>query len=1516
MKYKLLFFSLISVFYLNGQTVNYQFTKDQHQKEIIGYFTNWDAWKGTNHGVPVGFFNQLNIDYSQYTILNWSFFGVAKDGSLHSGDFRNQNIHQPGQVQEPAAMFNADIYSSWDLWLRDGELEILQYLPNDLDTKPNNPLFWAYQDYGYKGNGSGWIHTDGSTGSYPLPLPKPNGKKGLIALAHDNNVKVMASIGGWSMCKHFPEMAADSVKRNKFIQDCVTLINDYDFDGIDIDWEFPGPFSGMNFTGTNADYANFTTLMSELRTAIGPNKLISAAFNADPAKLAGFNWNSLNTTMDYYNMMTYDMHGGWSNKAGHNSPLYPYTNQETAGLSWNTTFQFLVNKGISPSKINMGVGFYGRGVVTDGTASLNAPTKKVLKNVNPDGSVQTAADYTNWNSFDGTPNYDYIINNMSGWNYHWDNEAKVPYLTNGNYFLSYDNEASVTEKAKYVDSNNIAGVIVWQVFGDLNPGGVTATYSNKLPHAPSTTAPLVNTLNKVFSGNYVPTNLPPSITFQSPTQDTNIAQDTFSSVLVNVTIEDIDGSISNTSFQMNGQPVTFTQTGNTYSYQLMPNIYGAYTFHVSATDNDTTTSSDSLVITITNDSVNNGSISHIMTSTLWDQFFPNRYGVGSNTAGSDDFYSYNNFVEAINRMSNIKIKFERRCGTNTYKITRIDKSTLNTVVIREDAGFVTSNASIITKEVDYGSFGNDGTLENQQREIMAFLANISQETTGGWATAPGGQYSYGLYFNEESGYSNSGNIGYVDASSTLYPPTSGKSYHGRGPIQLSWNANYGQVSAFLYGDKQILLDNPENVLLDGAIAFQTAIWFWMTPQYPKPSAHDIMVENWQPTSTQVSAGIVPGFGATVNIINPAIECNSGTEAQKVLGRIAHFDRYTDIIGIGMALDGSDNPTELGCANMSPFQIDVNECNTVIGIAFSSPNNGDTIAINIGDSIPLNLNVSDPNNALTSIQVVVSGNTFVGSTGQWIPTAFGNYTLTATAQNAGSAITDVISVTLIDASLATGCEGINTWTTTDIYATSGQQVVYSNKLYENKWWTQNEAPGSNAVWEYIRTCGTDTSTNNIAPVISAIVPADSGLITQAIFAPISINFNALDADGSIQSTTVTINGNPVVFTSSGNTYSASFTPTNYGVQQLSITVMDNDNASSTNQSIFTVSSSAINQIPVITSVIPSNASVISQTNFSSITISFDATDSDGTIQSVSATVNGTTLTLSNSGNTYSSNYLPTAFGPHNLSISIMDNDSASVTHQSNFTVNADTSSCTVTTWQAQVYATPNTQVSLNNRIYENQWYAAANETPGVDNVWSFISYCSGGPNLSASCGYEVWDTNSVYATVGTQVFYNGKIYENKWWVTNEAPDALIAWDYVEDCTPTSAAHIDPNYGGSNINNWDANHVYSNTGEQVIYKGNLYKNKWTVSGERPDALIRWKKVGVSKSYVSPNPATTFINVISEKEIATMKVLNVYGKLILNTTRTQIDISNLRSGLNFIHIQYLDGSEETIKFMKSNN
>jgi chitinase len=125
--------------------------------------------------------------------------------------------------------------------------------------------------------------------------------------------------------------------------------------------------------------------------------------------------------------------------------------------------------------------------------------------------------------------------------------------------------------------------------------------------------------------------------------------------------------------------------------------------------------------------------------------------------------------------------------------------------------------------------------------------------TGGWPTAPGGPYAWGLYFTQEVGCEGGAYTGYC-AAVPEYPCEPDKTYHGRGPIQLSYNYNYnyGQAGRAL---GLPLLATPELVSTDGAVAFKTALWFWMTPQSPKPSAHAVMTGGWTPRPrTRPSAG--------------------------------------------------------------------------------------------------------------------------------------------------------------------------------------------------------------------------------------------------------------------------------------------------------------------------------------------------------------------------------------------------------------------------------------------------------------------------------------------------------------------------------------------------------------------------------------------------------------------------------------------------------------------------------------
>lgn len=249
----------------------------------------------------------------------------------------------------------------------------------------------------------------------------------------------------------------------------------------------------------------------------------------------------------------------------------------------------------------------------------------------------------------------------------------------------------------------------------------------------------------------------------------------------------------------------------------------------------------------------------VLPQKIYEELFPNRLGSpewykvakGKEYFKEDqsDYFSYDHLIAAVTEVSNLKLKVSTRKGVNSaQEIHRLDKDARIETLISRSAEFNSPDnlkKKIETVVIDFGTFLKEGFKKDRKRELAAFLANLAHETGGGWATAPGGELKWGLFWNENiAGRTGVNESAFVDeASSALYPGVTGKRYYGRGPIMLSWNFNYGLFSSIIYGDKNVLLSNPEIVAADGKVGFMTAILFWMTPQAPKPSAHDVIVTN-------------------------------------------------------------------------------------------------------------------------------------------------------------------------------------------------------------------------------------------------------------------------------------------------------------------------------------------------------------------------------------------------------------------------------------------------------------------------------------------------------------------------------------------------------------------------------------------------------------------------------------------------------------------------------------------------
>jgi predicted chitinase/chitodextrinase len=177
-----------------------------------------------------------------------------------------------------------------------------------------------------------------------------------------------------------------------------------------------------------------------------------------------------------------------------------------------------------------------------------------------------------------------------------------------------------------------------------------------------------------------------------------------------------------------------------------------------------------------------------------------------------------------------------------------------------------SYAGLIDAVKKYPAFTGTGSDTIRKQEAAAFLANINHE-------------SGGLVYVEEINQANWPL--YCDRSQPYGCPAGQSAYHGRGPIQLSWNFNYKAAGDALGID---LLNNPDRVKNEASIAYQTAVWYWMTQRGPGTmTPHDAMVNS-------------RGFGETIRSINGSLECNGGNPAQ-VQSRVTAYQRFAGILGV-------------------------------------------------------------------------------------------------------------------------------------------------------------------------------------------------------------------------------------------------------------------------------------------------------------------------------------------------------------------------------------------------------------------------------------------------------------------------------------------------------------------------------------------------------------------------------------------------------------------------------------------
>jgi chitinase len=284
-----------------------------------------------------------------------------------------------------------------------------------------------------------WPDIDGSIVSWESGVDTA-----LINTTHRAGRKILLSFGGVGATPtaNFSTVLSDPNVRQTFINNIITRLLTYQYDGVDLDWEGPAG---------RADMTNEVLFVQQLRPALqalDPQRLLTMAIPISNYSGQWHDYLSLEPFVDWFNAMEYDIHGSWSSVAGHNAPLYAGTDptSDPDRFSVDQSIHYLtVTRSIPKGKLVLGVPFYGKSF---GTTSLYTP-------------------YT------GEQDLAYrdimALVQGGGWTYSWDSGSQVPLYTStaAHKLMSLDDSASVAMKCTYAVSSGLVGVMIWEITQDV-----------------------------------------------------------------------------------------------------------------------------------------------------------------------------------------------------------------------------------------------------------------------------------------------------------------------------------------------------------------------------------------------------------------------------------------------------------------------------------------------------------------------------------------------------------------------------------------------------------------------------------------------------------------------------------------------------------------------------------------------------------------------------------------------------------------------------------------------------------------------------------------------------------------------------------------------------------------------------------------------------------------------------------------------------------------------------------------
>jgi len=430
----------------------------------------------------------------------------------------------------------------------------------------------------------------------------------LMALKQRNpDLKIIPSIGGWTLSDPFFDFTTKA-NRDTFVASVKRFLTTWKFyDGVDIDWEFPGGGgAAANLGDPVNDGPAYIALMQELRAMLddleastGRTYELTSAIGVGHDKIEDVDYADAVQYMDYIFAMTYDFYGGWNNVVGHQTALYcgsfmrpgqcDGTGVDENGEAYkgpaytsDNGIQLLLAQGVPASKLVLGAAMYGRGWEGVMPETLSDPADPMTGVGN--GKLKGSTAQGVWE--DGVIDYKGIKSFMlgdnsqgiNGFQYGYDAQAEAPWVWNPTtgQLITFDDDRSVKAKGSYVRNLGLAGLFSWEIDAD-NGDILNAMHEGLAGGPPLNRNPVAN------AGADVTVVGPASVSLDGRASS------------------DSDGTIASYQWtQVSGTPVTLSSASSAVASFDVVEVAQVETlsFKLTVTDNEGATSTDTVVVTV------------------------------------------------------------------------------------------------------------------------------------------------------------------------------------------------------------------------------------------------------------------------------------------------------------------------------------------------------------------------------------------------------------------------------------------------------------------------------------------------------------------------------------------------------------------------------------------------------------------------------------------------------------------------------------------------------------------------------------------------------------------------------------------------------------------------------------------------------------------------------------------------------------------------------------------------------